>query len=276
MKLRFVRVTMKNLNKSKVFTFITLILLSLSFASCSNQNSFVKDVQVSSTVDDSEVYVSVSAELNLGNVSLSDVTLPIFVPRTGQEIGMISIFRNMEGKNILDVDLNVSQIANIDAIAAKLPNGNVLPLIRENSVIVIPIQSKAKIYLAFADGVAALGVTVNISGLDSIGRSVGNISVFPSFAFGNVLGSAGLYNSRTAGQNGFGIFMDISNVIDTNDLLARPTTRFAARSGSSSVKSIAPRESLVLDYNSIKTSRSKRRKLDKKLYRLHRKRATLK
>ena len=276
MKLRFVRVTMKNLNKSKVLTFITLILLSLSFASCSNQNSFVKDVQVSSTVDDSEVYVSVSAELNLGNVSLSDVTLPIFVPRTGQEIGMISIFRNMEGKNMLDVDLNVSQIANIDAIATKLPNGNILPLIRENSVIVIPIQSKAKIYLAFADGVAALGVTVNISGLDSIGRSVGNISVFPSFVFGNVLGSAGLYNSRTAGQNGFGIFMDISNVIDTNDLLARPTTRFTARSGNSSVKSIAPRESLVLDYNSIKTSKSKRRKLDKKLYRLHRKRATLK
>jgi hypothetical protein len=259
---------MENLNQSKVSKLISIILLTLSFVSCSQRNSFVKDVQVSSTLDDSEVYVSVSAELNLGNVSLSDITLPIFVPRTGEEIGMVSIFRNIEGKNKLDVDLNVSKIANIDAVAARLPNGNVLPLIRENSVIIIPIQSKANIYLAFADGVAALGVTVNISGLDSIGRSVGNISVFPSFAFGNVLGSAGLYNSRTAGQNGFGIFMDISNVIDTNDLLARPTTRFAS-------KSVSRNERLVLDYNSIKTSKSKRRKLDKKLYRLHRKRATL-
>jgi hypothetical protein len=274
---------MENLNKSRVSrlrtpklsTLFTVILLSLSFVSCSQQNSVVKDVQVSSTVDNAEVLVSVSAELNLGNVSLLDLSLPIFVPRTGKEIGIVSIYRDIDGRNMLDVELNVSEIANVDAVAARLPNGNVLPLIRDNSVIVIPIQSKAKIYLAFADGVAALGVTVNISGLDSIGSSVGNISVFPSFAFGSVLGSAGLYNSRTAGENGFGLFMDISNVIDTDDLLARPTTRFASRSAMSSIKSAAQKESLVLDYNPIKTSRSKRRKLDKKLYRLHRKKAKL-
>jgi hypothetical protein len=264
-----------NLRAPRLSTLFTAILLSLSFVSCSQQNSFVKDVQVSSTVDDTEVLVSVSAELNLGNVSLLDLSLPIFVPKTGKEIGIVSIYKDIEGRNMLDVELNVSEIANVDAVAARLPNGNVLPLIRDNASIIIPIQDKANIYLVFADGVAALGVTVNIAGLDSIGRSVGNISVFPTFAFGNVLGSAGLYNSRTAGENGFGIFMDISNVINTDDLLATPTTRFAARSAQSSIQS-APADSLVLDYNPIKTSRSKRRKLDKKLYRLHRKRATLK
>jgi hypothetical protein len=271
---------MQNLKSSRISSLFVFILLSLSFVSCSKQNSFVKDVQVSSTVDNSDVLVSVSAELNLGNVSLLDLSLPIFVQRTGKEIGVVSIYKDIEGRNMLDVEVNASEIANVDAISARLPNGNALPLIRDNATIVIPVQDKAKVYLTFADGVAALGVTVNISGLDSIGRSVGNISVFPTFVYGQVLGSAGLYNSRSAGENGFGIFMDISNVINTDDLLARPTTRFASRSAkssaieSSTIESSA-NEELVLDYNPIKTSRSKRRKLDRKLYRLHRKNATL-
>lgn len=272
--------TLKSSNSLNLTTLLTFILLSLSFVSCSQQNSFVRDVQVSSTVDESEVLVLVSAELNLGNVSLTDLSLPIFVPRTGKEIGLVSIYKSMGGKSMFDVELNVSEIANIDAIAAKLPNGNVLPLIRNNSVIEIPVQDKATVYLAFADGVAAIGATVNIGGLDSIGRSLGNISVFPSFAYGSVIGSAGLYHSKTSGQNGFGIFADISSVINTDDLLARPTTRFAERSVRSaksfSLNSNSSSEELVLDYSPIKTSRSKRRKLDRKLYRLHRKSATLK
>jgi hypothetical protein len=263
-----------NIIKSTHKSLITLFIVSLTLVSCGGSGGYVSNVQVSSEIDNSEVLVSLSAELKIGNISLSDVTLPIIVPRTGREIGTVSMYKNMEGKNKFEVELNVSAIANVEAVAARLPNGNVLPLIRDNNVIVIPIQNKANIYLAFSDGVAAIGATVGIRGLDSLGRSVGETSIFPGFSAGQVLGSAGIYTSRTAGQNGFGLFMDISSVIDTSNLLAQPTTSFASLRSSKS-SSIASSPKLVLDYNSISTSRSKKRKIDKKLYRLHRNRATL-
>ncbi len=263
-----------NLIKSSQKSFIALIIISFTLVSCGGNGGYVQNVQVSSEVDNSEVLVSVSAELQIGNISLSNLTLPIIVPRTGREIGLISMYRDIEGRNKFEVELNVSAIASVEAIVAQLPNGNVLPLIRENSVIVIPIKDKANVYLAFSDGVAAIGATVGISGLDSLGRSVGETSIFPNFNAGQVLGSAGIYTSRTAGKNGFGLFVDISSVIDTNDLLAQPTTRFAAFSASKSSRAPSAQK-LVLDYNSISTSSSKKRKIDKKLYRLHRNRATL-
>ncbi len=250
---------------------ITLLAFSFIVTSCGSSSSYVRDLQVSSTTDAGEVFVSLEAELGIGNISISDITLPIIVPRSGKEIGSVSMYTNMQAQTKLEVELNVSAIANVNAIVAKLPNGNVLPLIRENGAIVIPIDGgKANVYLAFSDGVAALGVTVQIKGLDSTGSSVGNASVFPTFKFGDVLGSAGLYTSRVSGQNGFGLFADISQVIDTNDLVGGFSRRSAAKAAFQ-----APRESVDLDYSAIGTSRSKKRRLDKKIYRLHRRKSTL-
>lgn len=256
---------------------ITTSIIILSFVSCGSQTAMVSDVQVQSVTEDSQVFVSMDATLNLGNVSLLDLTLPIHSPKTQENIGTVSIFRNLQGQNKFEVEINVSAIAGIDTSVSTLPNGNVLPLIRNNQVIEIPIQDKAIIYLAFSDGVVALGATVAIGGLDSIGRSVGSISLFPTFNINNVVGSAGVYNSATRGLNGFGLFADISSLVDTNDLISSSSSRSfgASISKSSNFNIVEERESVQLNYNSISPRSSKKRKLNRKLYKLHKKSASL-
>jgi hypothetical protein len=256
---------------------ITLSVLIFSLVSCGAQKPMVSDVEVQSITDQGDVLVSMEAVLNIGNVSLIDLTLPIYSPKDQKEIGSVAMYTNLQGQNKFEIEVNVSAIANIQSSQGILPNGNMLPLIRDNQVIVIPIQNKANVYLAFSDGVAALGATVAISGLDGVGRSVGSISLFPTFNIGNVLGSAGLYNSRESGKNGFGFFADISSVIDTNNLV--PQVASVEKSSISMLRFASveqvQREPVRLNYSAINPSRSSKRKLDSKLYKLHRKRSKL-
>ena len=249
---------------------VSLIIILLSLASCGSQKPMVSDIEVESVTDQGEVFVSMEAVLSIGNVSLADLTLPIIVPRTQQIIGSVSMYTNMQGQNKFEIEVNLSAIANVNAVVAQLPNGNTLPLIRDNDVIVIPIQNKANVYLAFSDGVAALGATVAIRGLDSVGQATGTASLFPTFNINQVVGSAGLYTSRENGKNGFGIFADISSLIDTKDLLSKPVrfSRLAQRQ-------VVEHDNLRLNYNSINPTRRQKRKMDNKLYRLHRNRARL-
>lgn len=251
-------------------SFVTRSVLLLSIfsflVSCGSQRPMISDFNVESVTDQGEVLVSMDAVLSIGNVSLSDITLPIIIPRSQKEVGSISMYTNLEGQNKFEIEINLSQIANISVVSATLPNGNSLPLIRDNDVIVIPVADKAKVYLAFSNGVAALGATVSIKGLDSVGQSTGTASLFPNFNINQVIGSAGIYTSRTRGQNGFGIFADISNIIDTRDLLGADA-KFAQLESSEN--------DLKLNYSSISPSRSTKRRLDRKLYRLHRKKSIL-
>lgn len=256
-----------SIKNTKILTrTVSLVVLLFTLASCGSQKPMVSDIEVQSLTDQGEVFVSMEAVLSIGNVSLVDLTLPIIIPKSQKIIGSVSMYTNLQGQNKFEIEVNLSELANVNAVVAKLPNGNVLPLIRENDVIVIPIQEKANVYLAFSDGVAALGATVAIRGLDSVGQSTGSASLFPTFNINQVIGSAGIYTSKERGKNGFGIFADISSLIDTSDLLGKKV-RLAQREMAS--------ESLRLNYNSINPSRSKKRKMDRKLLRLHRKRARI-
>ena len=259
---------------------IPLIIISTLFISCGGANqAFVSDVEVSSSLDNGELLVSFGADLALGDISISTIAIPVANPKNGKEIGLIQMFTDGSGKTRFEVDINASSIANIDSLVGKLPNGNMLPLVRQNNAIAIPVDGgRAHVYLAFSDGVAAIGASVAINGLDSVGLSIGRSSIFPSFNFDNVLGAAGLYTSPEAGKNGFALMVDISNVIDTDLLLGSSPIRLSSKSQiqSRSVMSISEkRDDVVLDHSSIRMSRSKKRRLNRKLFRLHRKKATL-
>lgn len=256
---------------------ITFTVLILSLVSCGAQKPMVSDVQVQSLTEQGEVLVSMEAVLNIGNVSLLDLTLPIISPKDQKEIGSVSMYTNLQGQNKFEIEVNVSAIANIQSSQGRLPNGNMLPLIRDNQVIVVPIQNKANVYLAFSDGVAALGATVAIRGLDAVGRSTGSISLFPTFNIGSVIGSAGLYNSIESGKNGFGFFADISSVIDTNSLVPQLASYNKSSSSTLMYAQAAQfeREPVRLNYSAISPSGSSKRRLDRKLYSLHRNRSKL-
>ena len=93
------------------------------------------------------------------------------------------------------------------------------------------------------------------------------------------MGSAGLFTSSESGKSGFGVFVDLTNVLDDllkGELKAR-TSHQEVGISHRSVRLIQ-RSTPVgeLNYSSIEVSSSKRKKIDKALYKLHRRRTRLK
>ena len=126
----------------------------------------------------------------------------------------------------------------------------------------MPVSGKVTVYISISDGHAALGVSVPFKTLDSVGQSVGQASLFPMFNMNNVIGAAGLYTSKTAGKNGFGLFADISSVLG-DDLFGAVGLRGDIQAEQQ------------LDYSSIAPSRSKERRINRELIKLNRRRAQL-
>lgn len=232
----------------------------LLFVSCGSQKPMVKDIEVTPHYVNNDLHVSLSADLGLGNVALPQISLPIV--KNGEDIGTVSMGSLMGGENALEVSINVNAVADIQTELARLPNGAALPLIGGNRAIVVPISSKMELYLSIEDGSAAIGISIPFKTLDSIGAKVGNSSVFPAFHMNEVSGAAGMYFSKTRGQNGFGLFADISQVLDQTmfkHLGFRPDIQ--AQSS--------------LEFASIRPSSRTKRKIDRQLYYLNRKRARL-
>jgi hypothetical protein len=162
------------------------------------------------------------------------------------------------GKNRLHVEINLSAIAHIEARKARLPNSSLLPLIGESKTIEIPVRDKLSIYVSFGEGMAALGVAIPFKTLDGLGRKVGTTNLFPVFNIKNVFGAAGIYTSKDAGKNGFGLFADLTQVIDPIMFV-----------------DLGIADKLKLNYSSIVPSYKKEKKINKEMYKLHSKRKRL-
>lgn len=246
----------------KVFTKLKVLALATSLMtliSCGSQAPMVEDVDLSTEQVDGDLIVSLSAELGIGNVVLPNATVPIFVPKIGKEIGTVSMYTGAGGANMLEIDINLSEATNLNLQGTTLPNGAAIPIVGGNAVLRIPVNN-IEVYLSLADGVQALGVAIPIRNLDELGRSVGTTALMPVFSIDGVLGAAGIYTSSSAGQNGFALVADLSSKVDDIGLdkgMVMPQQQQAE------LKSYAP-------------SRSAKKRIDRVLYKLHRKRAKLK
>lgn len=219
----------------------------------------VSDITISPSYVENDVYISLSADLSLGNVTLPSVGIPLIIPKSGLEIGLLTMQTASNGKNQLFVEVNLSAIAKFNADIGKLPNGGILPLIGMNKTIEIKLKNNVVLYVSVGDGIAALGVAIPFKTLDSVGNSVGTSSLFPVFNIKNVFGAAGIYTSKSAGQNGFGLFADLTNVLAPVDIIEL--------GGQSDLE--------VIDANAIIPSSRVEKKINNKLYDLHRARKRL-
>jgi len=247
----------KTKTNSSLKTFFIITAL-FTFISCGSQKPMVTDITVKPGYVDNDVYISLTAQLSLGNVTLPIVAIPIFMPKTFEEIGLIQMQTSGAGKNFMQVDINLSAIAHIEAQHGQLPNGGLLPLIGQNKTIVIPVKDKVTVYVSFGDGKAALGVAIPFKTLDGLGKKVGTTSLFPVFNIKNVFGAAGLYTSKTSGKNGFGLFADLTNVLD-------PVMFF----------DLGVADQLNLNYSSQVPSYKKEKRINKEMYKLHSRRQRL-
>lgn len=252
----------------KSFSLLFALVSLVSCGSSSSSMNILKDITVTPEVIDGEQHISLSSSLEMGNVSLPAVTIPIL--SSGKQIGSIEMQTVIGGQNELTVKVNVSAVADLRYERASLPNGTTIPLIGGNEVIVIPVGNKGEIYLSLSNGVYALGAAIPFSSLDSLGRSTGGISIFPIFNNGEVIASAGMYLSQTSGQNGLAIVADISSVFNGQADDIGVLREFAA---------MAPqREEAVssLHLQTYRANKTNTKRVDNVMYGLHKKRSTLK
>jgi hypothetical protein len=198
--------------------FVTLVIFAILVSACGKRPQVVTGIQVQSQVINQDLSLSLKADLDLGNMTFPAVALPILHPRGQMPIGKVELTPVLGGKNQIKISVNVSSLADIQAIQATLPNGNLVPLIANNATIVVPLGSGAKLYLTVAANAVALGVAVPIKTFDGIGSAVGAASLFPVFSIDKVLGAAGIFTSSSAGQNGFALIADVTQYVKMQDI----------------------------------------------------------
>lgn len=197
---------------------VTVVMLSLVATACGKRPQVVTGIQVQSSTVSQDIMLSLKADLDLGNMSFPAVSLPILHPRGQTPIGSVELLPVLGGKNQIKVSVNVSSLADIRASQAVLPNGNSIPLIASNETITINLGAGAKLYLTIGANAVALGVAVPIKTFDSIGNAVGNINLFPVFNIDKVVGAAGIFTGKQAGQNGFAIIADVTQYVNMQNI----------------------------------------------------------
>jgi hypothetical protein len=243
-----------------IFSRLTvLVIISLIVSACGKRPQVVTGVQVQTQVVQQSMYLSVSADIDLGNMSFPSAELPIYHPHFSQPIGSVSLITLLGGKNQLKISVNVSELTNLRASIARLPNGGTIPLIANNPTIAVALGKGAQLYLTLSETAVAIGVAVPFSTFDGIGSSVGSANLFPVFSIDKMIGAAGIFTSSTKGQNGFAFIADVSRYVRMQDIY---------------VPASVP-ASLALNYNEQIPSSSKESKINDGIYSLNKKKAKL-
>jgi len=211
-----------------ITSFLTLSLVF--FASCKGtpvQQKIVKDVKLTSSLVDGDVWLGLGATFDLGAMSFTAIKLPIIDPYDKTRIyGEIDFKPTFQGSyNAIELKVNLSDCAKIPGAYATLPNGNELPIAGMGGrVVELDIdQIHSKIYLALDHDLTLVGFAISIKEFDVVAQYVGGANIFLGFEIAGVKGTAGLYTSLGQSfQSGLAFFVDISSVVSTdilNDLI---------------------------------------------------------
>lgn len=249
--------------------FVTLVMMAFFLVSCGNAPSNVlTGVKVATETRNNDVWVSFAADLNLGAMSFAAISVPVIHPRGNMPVGQLDLTPGLNGTSNIKISVDVTALADVQTTSATLPNGNMIPLIANNQVIAVQIGGGARVYLAFSEKVAAIGVAVPISAFDQIGQTLPGLNFFPIANVDNVIGTAGVFTGAKAGQNGIAVVADISKLVNLGSLLGQSSAMMA-------IQAEQAQDSLKLNYSSQSGSASQKQKLDQMLYELHKKRAIL-
>lgn len=248
---------------------VTIVMLSLFAISCGKAPSNVlSGVKVQTNMVEEDLWMSFSADLNLGAMSFASISLPIVHPRGQTPVGQLELISGLSGQNQLKVSVNISELTDVQTTQAVLPNGNMIPLIANNQTIAIEIGKGARLYLTLSETVTAIGVAVPISAFDSIGQTLPGLNFFPIVATNDVIGTAGIFTGARAGQNGIAVVADVSKIVNLGKLLPSEVSTFA-------LQAEEVQDAVQLDYRSHSGSKSQKARLDSMIYKLHQKRAIL-
>ncbi|MGE4231878.1 MAG: hypothetical protein AB7F43_00980 [Bacteriovoracia bacterium] len=218
-------------------------LLLFGLAGCGTDpaqvmDNLINDVKVKTVRENDVDYLQISAMINTFGMKLPSFESPLKLPQSPQEpygyVGMRDTLTGSKSELYANIDINKAlQSQNIDN---KLPNGKTIPVggLGSTPVYAIPIQNTGgKVYIAFAQGIALVGIAFPISEFDQIGSKVGGINIFPKFSFAGIDGVAGIFSGKSAGETGLALFLNAGNLLDENNssMLASNDGIFVGQSG---------------------------------------------
>jgi hypothetical protein len=255
--------------KHSLVRFVTLVMLSLFAISCGNAPSNVlTGVKVETKTIDDDIWMSFAADMNLGAMSFASISVPVLHPHGQAPIGQMEMISGLGGVNQLKISVNVSELADVQAAQAVLPNGNMIPLIANNQTIAVNIGNGARVYLTISEKVTAIGVAVPVSAFDSLGQSLPGLNFFPIVTSGDVVGTAGIFTGLKAGQNGIAVVADVSKVVNLGSILSKASPMMA-------IQAEEVQDAVKLDYRSQSGSVAQKAKLDSLIYELNKKKTIL-
>lgn len=252
---------------------VTLVMLTVFSVSCGQSGGGVlSGVNVSTSTQNNEVVLSLSANLNLGAMSFAAITLPIINPNGQNVIGSVELVPGLGGQNLIKINVNMSSLINVQTAQAVLPNGNAIPLIANNQTIAVNLGKGARLYLTIGANVTAIGVAVPISAFDAIGSKLPGLNFFPVVAFDKVIATAGIFTGAQAGQNGIALVADVSQIVTIDRILA---PKAASRSAFALSANEDANDGVKLNYDSQKPSAANEKKLNEMLFKMNQKKTVL-
>lgn len=190
---------------------IALLGTTVALLSACGENPLAgafKNVSLSNIDSNGNAFVELKTEVGSENVIFSMATLPIVDPKTGKELGVISMERTLDGRNLLTVRANVTGIKLGNVLPDnKLPNGNNVPVAGLSSLIAVPAGQNSRVYVGQAGDKLMVGVAVAVEQFDNLAAYIPGASVFFNLATSAGLpGVAGFFTSKESGKSGLALF----------------------------------------------------------------------
>ncbi len=197
----------------------------------------LSDLQVSSSVQNGDVYATLSTNLSSSGFIISSLNLPIVDPKDPAiEYGQVAISPTVCASGTVCVDgselslsINLTEVANLNTGSTTLPNGTAVPLSGLTSLIGLPIGTTGgTVYIDLTSNTAVIGVAFPFAALNGVGAYVPGLDIFDTVAFGNVDAYVGLFAGSAKNQTGIAIFVNASSVIyptTTPTTTATPTAQ---------------------------------------------------
>jgi hypothetical protein len=195
-----------------------LLLATIATLSACGNNAIVENISVKTSQDaNQDIWVALSTQLNMGALSFPALTIPVVNPKFPSELlGQVSLQRSLEGKNVLVVNANISEIGKNQLTNDNLlPNGNAIPVAGLSGVVAVKFNSSSKVFLGGSNDSLMVGIALAIPLFDNIGKYLPGVNMFlPLPTASQIEGLGGVFTG-SAGQSGIGIFVKVPSTINT-------------------------------------------------------------
>lgn len=280
---------MRNQYVSRVMAILSVSAAAVTATGCGSQSggigNMLNGIQVQTYNQGGDLWTSMTAQIDTGAMILAGVTIPIVNPHEpGVVLGQLSMQSNLcnpngicQGGGTLTIAVNVTQVSHSQVLDNKLPNGTMIPVGQavNNAIVALPLGGTGgKLYVAFGQNIAMLGVALPFSALDSVGQYVPGVNIFQPFASNGISGIIGMFTGASVKTTGVALFVDLSSLLhsgtSTLAMNALSSVRAQAAVQAADVQQVEP---LILD--EVKPSYSKEQAVYYKLWKLNSSRTKL-